>query len=342
MKRNFVLRTISLAAAFSFALFGLVGCGSSSENDTSENDNGNNDTNSKLVIRLADSPAFDSVFWGFAEENGILDKYFSDANVEFEIFSFESGPAMNEAFASNSLDVAVMGDVPSATGCLNQYGYKLVAGSATNNQTCSIVVPADSDIQTLSDLKGKTVGTSIGTQQQYFLGYYLESAGLSIDDVNLINTASETANSIRNGNIDAGTVMIPVGESLAEEGSGRVLIDRHDRLATSFLCVSDTLIDNYPEYVENILKTLEDTYVYALDHQDEYFDYLYNTTGTDVEALRETFFEYNKFHVHEPTESQFNDFKNLIDWMMKNDLIEENDFDVNSFFDLTFIKNINN
>ena len=67
----------------------------------------------------------------------------------------------------------------------------------------TLVVLADSGIQNLSQLKGKTVGYSISGFETVILKVMLESQGLSLNDVKLINVNFSLLPSLYSGNTDA-------------------------------------------------------------------------------------------------------------------------------------------
>ncbi len=67
----------------------------------------------------------------------------------------------------------------------------------------ALVVLADSDIKTLADLKGKTVGYSVGGFETVLLKIMLESAGLTIDDVKLVNVNFSLSPSLLSKKVDA-------------------------------------------------------------------------------------------------------------------------------------------
>ena len=67
----------------------------------------------------------------------------------------------------------------------------------------SLVVLADSPIETLADLKGKTVGFSVGGFEDAVLGTMLEGAGLQTDDYTLVNVNFSLSPSLIAGNVDA-------------------------------------------------------------------------------------------------------------------------------------------
>jgi putative hydroxymethylpyrimidine transport system substrate-binding protein len=67
----------------------------------------------------------------------------------------------------------------------------------------TLVVLADSDIKNLSQLKGKTVGYSIGGFETVFLKVMLESQGLSLDTVKLVNVNFSLSPSLFSKSTDA-------------------------------------------------------------------------------------------------------------------------------------------
>jgi len=67
----------------------------------------------------------------------------------------------------------------------------------------TLVVLADSDIKDISDLKGKTVGYSIGGFETVLLKVMLERHGLSLDSVKLVNVNFSLSPSLFSGTTDA-------------------------------------------------------------------------------------------------------------------------------------------
>lgn len=67
----------------------------------------------------------------------------------------------------------------------------------------SLVVLEDGPIQSITDLKGKKVGFSVGGFEDVLLGTMLQHHGLSIDDVELINVNFSLSPSLISGQVDA-------------------------------------------------------------------------------------------------------------------------------------------
>ncbi|HSG96303.1 MAG TPA: ABC transporter substrate-binding protein, partial [Afifellaceae bacterium] len=67
----------------------------------------------------------------------------------------------------------------------------------------SLVVLAGGDVKTIADLKGKTVGFSVGGFEDALLKEMLAGAGLSLSDVNLVNINFALTPALISGRVDA-------------------------------------------------------------------------------------------------------------------------------------------
>ncbi len=81
-----------------------------------------------------------------------------------------------------------------------------------------IVARRSAGIETLADLEGKRIGTIPNTSSNYFLHKMLQSAGLSIDDVEVVRMFPMTlyGTQLADGTVDAITVWEPGAEWAAE------------------------------------------------------------------------------------------------------------------------------
>ena len=67
----------------------------------------------------------------------------------------------------------------------------------------TLLVLADGPVQSIADLKGRTVGFSVGGFEDALLGAMLERHGLSVDDVTLVNVNFSLSPSLISGQVDA-------------------------------------------------------------------------------------------------------------------------------------------
>ena len=133
-----------------------------------------------------------------AEQTGLFDK--AGLNVTLVEPADPSLPP--KLAAAKKADVAISYQ-PSLMVDLNNQLPLMRIGTIVNSPLNSLVVLADSQIQSISDLKDKTVGFSVGGFEDAVLGAMLESQGLTLDDVNLVNVNFALSPSLYAGKVDA-------------------------------------------------------------------------------------------------------------------------------------------
>lgn len=100
--------------------------------------------------------------------------------------TFQTGPALIAAETGGSVDLGKMSETPLIFAQAAGSPVKAVwAGHPIDPATSSlgILVPVDSDLQTVADLKGKRIGYAPGTVLEYLLANALGSVGLTVADV---------------------------------------------------------------------------------------------------------------------------------------------------------------
>ena len=117
-----------------------------------------------------------------ARQQAILEKHFAAKQIAIKWIEFTSGPPLLEAMSTGSVDLGAVGDTPPIFAQAANANIVYVAGSPiTNGQ--GILVPANSTIRTIADLKGKRIGFAKGTSAHNVLIATLEKAGLTYEDI---------------------------------------------------------------------------------------------------------------------------------------------------------------
>lgn len=144
-------------------------------------------------------------------------------NVEHILFS--SGTENNQALISGEIDVNVGSDSKTVAlfGAVSDTA--LIIATIQRGDRYSTIVRADSPYQTWSDLKGKTVGTRLGTgAEQVLLRYFDQNDELSWDDFEWVNLKIEDMTAaLADGSIEAFTAWEPTPAIAEAQGIGRVL-----------------------------------------------------------------------------------------------------------------------
>jgi NitT/TauT family transport system substrate-binding protein len=170
------------------------------------------------VYSLANAPAI------VAQQRG----FFHNLGLHVDLRRFNSGPLIIHALQAGDLDFAYIGVAPVYSAIDEGLDAKII--SKVNYGQAAIIVKADSPIQSLRDLRGKTIASvRRGSGMDILLrGYVLpQLAGLEADvDVNIINMPSKMMEaSVYRKVVDAAFTWEPYVSIAELTGHARVLLD---------------------------------------------------------------------------------------------------------------------
>ncbi|MCX6018493.1 MAG: aliphatic sulfonate ABC transporter substrate-binding protein [Chloroflexi bacterium] len=134
----------------------------------------------------------------------------------------------------------------------------------------ALVVRGDSTIASVTDLKGKKIAVTRGTDPFFFLLRSLKEAGLSQSDVEIVNLqhADGRAALIR-GDVDAWSGLDPHMAS-AQLTDGAKLLYRNINFNTfGVLNVREDFAQKYPEYVKKVIIAYERARKWILENPDQ-------------------------------------------------------------------------
>lgn len=140
--------------------------------------------------------------------------------------NFTSGPPMLQAMGAGAIDVGGVGDAPPVFAAAGGNKIDIVGALKSNPHGAVLLVPKNSPIKTVADLKGKRIGVAQGSSADYHLLTVLKKAGLSVHDVTLdyLQPAAGLA-AFSSGGVDAWDIWSPFGEQAQAQTGARVLVD---------------------------------------------------------------------------------------------------------------------
>jgi sulfonate transport system substrate-binding protein len=118
------------------------------------------------------------------KSSGELDRRLGTPGVKVRWAEFPSGPPLLEAMNAGALEVGVAGNAATvfAQGAADS-PLVYLAVSVPNPHGDAILVPKNSPLRTLADLKGKTIAFTRESNAQYFLIRALEHAHIGLREV---------------------------------------------------------------------------------------------------------------------------------------------------------------
>ena len=134
---------------------------------------------------------------------------------------------LEDGMKSSRLDLVLARPSDYPARGLRDYGYRYVASVKPEGQ-CLIVVPKDSPIRQLADLKGKKIGvTAPGSSTAMMASYVLAKAGLKASDVSFIGVGASSGAiaAVKSGQVDAIANLDPVITMLQRDNLIKVVAD---------------------------------------------------------------------------------------------------------------------
>jgi len=186
---------------------------------------------------------------------------------------FSTGTPEMQAMLAGEIDVAYVGSTPPLSAIDQGLEAKIVAGAQI--QGSDLVLANDLPYESPQDLIGLKIATfPSGTLQDTVLRKWLIDNGIDPDkDLTIIPGTGGTAMSaLASGNVDGVFLPHPNPTVIESEGYGRIVVHSGEMWENHACCVvlvSQDLIDNHPEIVEQIVRTHIKATQYIIDNPDE-------------------------------------------------------------------------
>jgi sulfonate transport system substrate-binding protein len=207
--------------------------------------------------------------------------------LQIDWVQFPSGPALTEALNAGEIDVGEVGEAPPVFAAAAKVPFQIVGASAPAPEGESVLVPKDSPIRSVADLKGKKVALNKGSNVHYFLIKLLEANGLSLDDIQVqYLTPSDGRAAFDSTSIDAWVIWDPYSAIAEVETQARVLddgsglVDNHQ-----YFVASDKAVKGKPDQIRQFLGQLRTTADWGISHPKERAALLAPVLGVPEPAL---------------------------------------------------------
>jgi sulfonate transport system substrate-binding protein len=229
------------------------------------------------------------------EELSKITGAFDDAPYKVKFARFDYGPPLVQAAASGDIDLGSVGDVPPITGAAKQFGFKIVAvqrGADATKAPENVIVPKDSPLQTLADLKGKRLAVPQGSSAHGLALLALKSVGLSPKDVELVYLSPAAGGTAFNtGKVDAWSIWNPQSAIAVKDGA-RILakgLPPIDQVNNYYVASEKSLNDpTRRAALADVLTRIGREFNWAQQNPDHYAKAIAKETGVSIEDARAT------------------------------------------------------
>jgi sulfonate transport system substrate-binding protein len=157
---------------------------------------------------------------------GTLEKRLATQGVAVKWVEFPAGPQLLEGLNVGAVDVGFVGEAPPIFAQAAGANFVYVGNDPAAPEAEAIVVPKDSPLKSVAELKGKKVALNKGSNVHYLLLRALEKAGLKYADVQPVFLPPADAHAaFEKGAVDAWVIWDPFLAAVQKQGQARILAD---------------------------------------------------------------------------------------------------------------------
>lgn len=337
-----IKKVIALALAIALGIFALAACSNNgNDNSNSVSNAGETQASGELkTVRIAGVQANLNESAGVALAQGFIEEELAKVGYKAEFSAFaQAGPAINEAFASEVIDLAIYADFPGIVAKSNGIDVRII-GITNAQQNYGVLVQGDSGITSAKNLEGKKIVTGKGTVIQKVFEQWVKAEGADLGKIEQINALADAQTVFSSGEADAivtaqlGVVLF--GSLVPDSKAIYSTATNPDNAAVFTVTGGGKYIDANPEAAKAFLRALHRAYVFAGENPDAVYENL-ATDQVPAAAIKATYGYDTTFAYFNPeiTEEVKARIQSTADFLYDQKLIAEK-ADLNALIDTSF------
>jgi len=254
-RRGFLTASTGAASA---ALL-LAACGSTTSASTQT------DPQIATHINLGFQTPYIAVF--VLEQQKLLQKAFPGSTTAFNFHVLSTLSPITQALGGGSLDLGIGGTPIGAVAA--GLPLTVVALVEHSPKTHAIIVPANSSIKSIADLKGKKIGGPQPLTEDTFVVLALQKAGLQPGDVKWYTVDNNSGRSaLKTGAIDAWRTWDPFYANAQVTDGAAPLVDGVGYIQNYVtLFARNNYLSKYPETIKRFIQSYKQALAYVKAHQ---------------------------------------------------------------------------
>ena len=216
----------------------------------------------------AESSLLPASVW-VAENKG----YFEEEGLDLTIREFDSGRLTFLAMLKGEgVDISTVAPTPIMFTSFDRQDFCIFATFAYAYEDIKVIAHRGKGITTAADLKGKKIGTPIGTTGQYVTEAFLVHNGLLLSEVEVIDIGpSELPDALRNSQVDAIVIWEPHAYNARNLlGQDAAWLPSSDIYRTTFnFVVMKDFAQTHPEALKRFLRAIDRATDFIAKHEEE-------------------------------------------------------------------------
>ncbi|MEH1901076.1 MAG: sulfonate ABC transporter substrate-binding protein [Nostoc sp.] len=218
---------------------------------------------------------------------GELEKAFATSGSSVTWSEFPAGPPLLEALNAGSIDFGYTGESPPIFAQAGGIPLVYVAYDPWSPKAEAILVPKDSPIKSVVELKGKKIAFAKGSNANYLLVKALEKAGVQYSDIQQVTLTPADARAVFEGKkVDAWAIWDPY-LAAAEAATGARTLTDATGLAPNrgYYLAAKSFVDAKPDALKIVIDQVKKVSDWAKNNPSEVAKFLSPALGIDAPVL---------------------------------------------------------
>ncbi len=218
---------------------------------------------------------------------GTLEQRLAARNITVKWTEFPAGPQLLEGLNVGSVDFGTVGEAPPIFAQAAGANLVYVGNEPPSPGSEAIVVPKDSRLRSVAELKGKKVALNKGSNVHYLLVKALEKAGVAYKDIEVLYlTPADARAAFERGSVDAWVIWDPFLAAAEKQLGARVLADGKGLVANhQFYLASRPYAEKNGEIIRIVLEEIAKVDEWGAKNPKEVAQILSAQTGLDVDVV---------------------------------------------------------
>lgn len=273
--RPFRLIPIGILALGLVSLFSLSACNKAPQDTTSQN-------TTTIHIGYQKYGLLPVV-----KARGELDKKLEAKGINIKWVEFPAGPQLLEGLNVGSVVLGEAGEAPPIFAQAANANLVYIANQPAAPLAEAIIIPKNSTIQSVSELKGKRIALNKGSNVHYLLLKTLAANQLSLQDIQAVYLPPADARAaFEKGAVDAWAIWDPFLAAAEKQLGAKVLVTGKNLVSNHQFYLADRqFAQTNPEILTAIVTELNNTTKWVANNQTQAAQLLAKPTGLPLDIL---------------------------------------------------------
>jgi len=202
---------------------------------------------------------------------GTLDQRLAANNIKVKWTEFPAGPQLLEGLNVGSIDIGTVGEAPPIFAQAAGANMVYIGNEPPSPNSEAIVVPKNSAVRSLADLKGKKIALNKGSNVHFLLVKALEQANIDYRAIQpVFLTPADARAAFERGAVDAWVIWDPFLAAAEKQLGARVLVTGQGLVANhQFYLAARPFAEGHPDVVRIVLDELAKVDAWGAGHAQE-------------------------------------------------------------------------